>query len=116
MTRRERYARREDLTPPAKRALIVLLEDGSVTKQANYWSGPSGRKIRTETILAIYDRYLIKIVTESRHRKLQTAKLTDVGEYAAQAIQREVAYADGEKLKPKPLTEDAQRFIVEVVG
>ena len=66
------------------------------------------------TIEALYDRYLIKIVVESRHRRRHTAMLTDIGEYAAKEIQREFLSAPPKT--PHGISEDAARFIVEVVG
>lgn len=79
-------ARRDTLSDSLKRALVIILEDGQIIKQAGLWRGSSGRAVPLQTVLALFDRYLIKIVVESRHRRRHAAKLTDVGEYAAEQI------------------------------
>lgn len=106
--------RNEGLTASVKRAMVIMLEDKSVTKQAHYWEGPSGRKIFLQTIIALYDRYLVKLIVESRHRRLQKAFLTDVGSYAAQQIQREFAMPDGE-CRHAIISESSAQFIAEIV-
>ena len=105
---------RSDLSTASKRALVILLEDEMVVRATNFWSGKSKRNIYISTIEALYDRYLIKIVVESRHRRRHTAMLTDIGEYAAKEIQREFLSAPPKT--PHGLSEQAARFIVEVVG
>lgn len=107
--------RRGDLSSPIKRALIVLLEDGLILRNAGYWIGSSRRKVLVQTIEAMYDRYLIKIVVESRYRRRHTASLTDVGEYAAREIKRQIAEVPA-PLAPHGISETAARFITEVVG
>jgi hypothetical protein len=57
------HYRRTDLTIATKRALVILLEDGDASKLAHYWSGSSGRKIFLQTLISLYDRYLVKTVT-----------------------------------------------------
>lgn len=99
---------RSDLTPSLKRALTILLEEGSAIRDHDYWRTPSGRKLYIVTIEALYDRYLVKIVVESRHRRRHTAMLTDVGEYAAEGILNE--------RDPKHISEEAALFIAEVVS
>lgn len=114
MSKRHLYDLRRDLPSRLKCALVILLEDGEAIKQTSYWAGSSGRKVNLSTIVALYDRYLIKIVTESRHRKRQTARLTDVGDYAAKEIQREIA--EQERIEDGRISEEAQRLIVEAIG
>ena len=99
---------RSDLTVSLKRALVVLLEDGEVIRWPRCWIGQSKRRIFEVTMLALYDRYLVKIVVESRHRRRHTAVLTDIGWYAARDIQRES--------KNAAVTEESALFIAEVVG
>jgi hypothetical protein len=109
------HYRRTDLTIATKRALVILLEDGGAMKQAHYWSGSSGRKIFLQTLISLYDRYLVKIVTESRHRNRQMATLTDVGEYAAKEIQRELAWP-ALRETPSGISDEAAEFIAEAVS
>lgn len=107
--------RDDDLTATFKRALMILLEDKSAAKQGHYWEGPSARKIFMPTIVALFDRYLIKIVVESRHRKRQTAMLTDIGRYAALQIQREFAMPEEGEPRHLIISESSARFIAEIV-
>ena len=106
---------RSDLSNPQRRGLIVLLEDESILRNAGYWIGSSRRKVGIQTVEALYDRYLIKIVVESRHRRKHIAMLTDVGEYAAREIQRQIAEVPA-PLAPNGISETAARFIVEIVA
>lgn len=89
---------RTDLTDSIKRALVIILEDGEVTKVTHGWRGSSGRSIFTRTVFALYERYLVKIVVENHHRRRQMAKLTDVGEYAARMIKLDLEAGAGRKL------------------
>lgn len=106
--------KREDLSAASKRALVVILEDEKIIRAQNFWSGKSNRDIYISTIEALYDRFLIKIVVESRHKRRHTAMLTDIGEYAAKEIQRE--FTSAPPRTPHGISEDAARFISEVVG
>lgn len=111
---------RLDLTPVQKSALVILLNHGSLIREGHHWASASGARVPLPTILALYERYLVKIVVESKYRKRQAAKLTDVGEYAAAEIERQLLHpADREGRPGKPtagLSEKAARFIVEVTS
>lgn len=108
---------RGDLSMPAKRALVMLLEDGFALRDTNYWRSPTDRRIYIRTIETLYDRYLVKIVVESRHKRRHTVKLTEVGEYAARDIQREFLLAPPDEPKsPHGISEKTARFIVEAIA
>jgi hypothetical protein len=107
--------RRHDLSFALKRAMVTLLEDGSLMKNGSRWKGSSLRTVTTQSVTALYDRYLIKIVVESRYRRRHCAILTDIGQYAAREIQRELTGI----LLPAPphnISEQSARFITEVTG
>lgn len=106
--------KRGELTPACKRALVVMLEDNLIRINSG-WKGESGKLVRQETIEALYDRYLVKIVIDSRHRKRHTAKLTEVGEFAAREIERQFLMVS-RSAPPHKISEQAARFIAEVVG
>lgn len=114
LSRDRQHEKRQDLSAASKRALVILLEDGLIIRETNFWNGKSRRNIYISTIEALYDRYLIKIVIEGRHRRRHTAMLTDIGEYAAKEIQRELAPVPPNA--PHGIPEDAVWFISEVVG
>ena len=95
--------------------MIILLEDGGIIRDTDYWRGKSGRKVYFSTIESLYDRYLVKIIVESRHRRRHTVILTEVGQYCAKEIQREFANAESSFL-PHKISEQTALFITEVVG
>lgn len=74
-----------------KTALISLKRAGA-DALATFWRTPAGERIENKTIYALYDRYLVKMVLDSRHRKRTTALLTDLGEHAARGV--EIGEAD----------------------
>lgn len=80
-----------DLTPPMKAALLALKRAGAIAA-ATCWQTPTGERIQNQTMYALYDRYLVKMVLDSRHRRRTTALLTEIGEHAARGV--EVASAD----------------------
>lgn len=113
---------RSDLTPTLKRALVILLQDGHLDRQHNrnehtnnYWISRCARKCALVTILSLYDRYLVKIVVESRHRRRQRATLTDVGVFAAREIERQMLGPPLASSQIHPVSEDVALLISEIV-
>ena len=107
--------RRGQLEPAMKRALIIIKAEQPVIHGRGFWRGTSGNPISQRTIEALFTRYLIKIVTESRHRKRHTTTLTDVGLRVARDLEREMR--SNEKIdSPFGVTEEASLFIAAVVG
>jgi hypothetical protein len=84
-------AAQTDLTPSMKAALLALRRAGALAA-ATYWHTPTGERIENQTMYALYDRYLVKMVLDSRHRRRTSALLTEIGEHAARGI--EMANAD----------------------
>jgi hypothetical protein len=80
-----------DLTSGMKAALLALRRAGALAA-ATCWHTPTGERIENQTIYALYDRYLVKMVLDSRHRRRTSALLTEIGEHAARGI--EIANAD----------------------
>src|SRR6185437_1275413 len=78
------------LSAAIKRALMIILADGEVIENAGYWAGSSAQKIQQRTIETAYDRFLVHMVVESRHRKRHMARLTDIGERVARDLHREL--------------------------
>ena len=102
-----------------KRALVILLEDGSLNAEQHRWRSPKCRAVINQTLYSLYDRYLVKIVVESRHRKRHTALLTDIGRHAATNIQREEIeqrIAANSPSNAGRISEASARFIVEVTS
>jgi hypothetical protein len=91
------------------------MEDGSLILDAHYWRGISGRKCIKATIESLYDRYLVKIIVESRHRRRHTVKLTEVGELTAREIERQFSAPQPPGSHHK-ISERASRFIAEVTS
>lgn len=100
-----------------KKALVIILEDGSLLSEEHRWRSPKDRTVINQTFYSLFDRYLVKVVVDSRHRRRHTAFLTDVGHHAASNILREFIDHDfraqrGELL----LSEEASRFIALVTS
>jgi len=86
---RERgHDHRQSLTPAMRRALRVLHIDGEAVRQTKFWYTERERLIGTETIIALFDRYLVKVVVENHHRRRQIAALTEIGEMVAFGLMR----------------------------
>jgi hypothetical protein len=81
----------EKMTAPVRRALVILLEDGEVEFGRHYWTGKSGRQIEFKTVIAMYDRYYVKIAIEHRGKGRQLAVLTEPGARIARDLKRETA-------------------------
>jgi DNA-binding MarR family transcriptional regulator len=108
--------RRDDLTPGVKRALLMILANGNVIRGARGWHGGDGGIVVAQTVEALYDRYLVKIVVENRHRRRHTLTLTDIGERVARDLQREALEYEAISGPPRQVSENAQRLIVEMVA
>lgn len=77
------------LSGSQQKAILIISEDGAVTrerdghrKSQNYFLGKSKRPIVVKTILALYDRRLVKIVIKSGIH----AELTDLGVHVASGL------------------------------
>ena len=105
-----------DLSTACKQALVILLEGGGAIRETNCWRGLRGEQIHLLTVESLYERYLVAIVVESRHRKRHTVRLTYVGELAASEIQRRFTYGHAPPNGHHAISEKAARFIVEVVS
>lgn len=107
----------ERLSPSIKRALLLLLEDGELYAGGGKWLGTRGRSVRFDVVEAMYARLLIKIVVQSRHRRRQTAKLTEIGLHVARDLRRELSdLADYGAPRALPtISESAQHLIAEIV-
>ena len=95
---------------------MILLEGGGAIREAGCWRGLRGERIHILTIESLYERCLVKIVVESRHRRRHTAMLTDVGELAAREIKRQFEVGYSRANAPHGVSEKVARFISEVVG
>jgi hypothetical protein len=104
------------LTDPVKRLLAFIREDGEVVERAGYWHSKwNGIRIHQNTIDAAYDRCLIYIVTDSRHRKRHAAKLTEIGKHVASDIYRTEINRDMRVGEVGTVSEGAQKLITELV-
>lgn len=101
-----------------KRALVILLEDELLIAEEHRWRSPKDRTVINQTFYSLYDRYLVKVVVDSRHRKRHTASLTDVGYHAACSIQRELVDREcrKEEADPRGISEASARFIQQVTS
>lgn len=108
--------REAKLSPAMREGLKVLLRNVEVTKEARSWRGTDGGTVEIPTICALFDRYLIEIAHDGRRKPMvTTAKLTEIGIYVAETIMRDEA-SGFVRNRLHPISEEARRFIVEVVG
>ena len=82
------------LTPAMKRALRILYVEGRAIQETKFWRTAKRTGIPLETVIALYDRYLVMIVYESRHRRRQTAELTEIGRLVAERLNFDARSAD----------------------
>lgn len=109
---------RSPLGHAMKRALIIILEDERLISEPHRWRSPNDRVVINQTFFSLYDRFLVKVVVDSRHRKRHTALLTDVGYHAACNLQREMIDREFYKSANASLgiSEASARFITEVTS
>lgn len=105
-----------DLTAPIKRLLAVILGGQGVIALAGNWQSADGKlRFHRGTVEAAYERRLIAVTVESRHRTRHAAKLTEIGRHVASDLHREGINRNmrfGEKPVVSPA---AQRLITELV-
>jgi hypothetical protein len=108
----------ECLTDAMKLALMILLDDGRLVLGAypKCWAGASGRQVRLQSATALYDRGLVRLIVESRHRKTHILRLTPLGEYAAEGVKLKWTNNNTHRSAPHGVSEKAARFIVEVTS
>lgn len=103
------------VSAPMRRALAILHADGEACHGEGGWQTSRDRTIPLATMTALFARHLVKIVTESRHRRRHTARLTELGEYAAFGARRIEDIDAGGGIAPA-LTEQAQHLIAEITA
>lgn len=80
-----------DMSMPQMRALVLMLDEGSVTMFGNKkWLTPSGRRVDAPVLHNLFDRSLCKVSYTNRNRAVYTAELNQVGRIVAQAVRSDV--------------------------
>jgi hypothetical protein len=76
-----------DLTAPMER-LVAALMLGPGHREAGSWAvnAVPDVKFARQTVEAAYDRCLVKITVESRHRRRHKLELTEIGEAVARGL------------------------------
>jgi hypothetical protein len=77
-----------DLTLPVQR-LVAALYRGNGERAGGMWivSSVPDARFQPQTVNAAYDRCLVKITVESRHRRRHTLTLTEIGRHVALALE-----------------------------
>lgn len=100
------------MTVTMAKLITELALHGRAESEASKWVvRPSGATFQQKSIEAAYDRFLIRVVTESghRHRPKQWAELTEIGEFAAEGLRaRRVS-------EQQPVSEAASLMITEAL-
>lgn len=105
--------RKGDLSNPLKRLLSELHFHGYAVHHATKWIIPNtGAGFQQCTIDAAYDRYLVKIIYDSRHKRHQSVELTEMGQLAASGV---VVRALKER-PPQKVSEQAALLIQEIIA
>jgi hypothetical protein len=69
--------------------LVAALMLGNGHREAGSWVVPAvpDARFARQTVEAAYDRCLVKITVESRHRRRHRLELTEIGEHVARGLQ-----------------------------
>ena len=96
------------------RQVIKIHERGPFIYRNGTWYNHEKEHLYMRSILALFNRHLVKVVCDSKHRTRHTVLLTDIGEHVARNLLAERA-----KEKPKStlsISEKSQLFIAEITG
>lgn len=66
-----------------KAACAAIMKEGRAAREAGKFKTARGTTIKLQTAVALCERFLGKLVVESRHRKFQFLELTEVGRMVA---------------------------------
>lgn len=101
---------RGELSKPVERLLAELSVYGSAHLRATKWVIPeTGSGFQHATIEAAYERCLVSIIYESKHKRRQICQLTEIGDLAAEGV---IARA---RIKRRQITEAAALLIQELI-
>lgn len=106
---KRRDSRFGDMSVTMRQLLSELYAHGEAYYAATKWVvKASGVGFQQKTIDAAYDRALIKVVCESRHRTRQTIELTEIGKFAAAGLLHTASN--------QPVSEAASLMITEALS
>ena len=74
---------RSILSQSMKAACAAIMKEGRAARRNGTFKTSRGTTIQMQTAVALCERFLGKIVVESRHRKCQFLELTEVGRMVA---------------------------------
>lgn len=78
---------RELVSKPVAKLLAQLRLYGCAELRATTWRvAASGVSFQHATIEAAYERYLVKIIHDSKYKRKQIVELTEIGELAATGV------------------------------
>lgn len=105
--------RRGRLSAPLRWLLAELHFRRTVSLHATKWvSQETGKSFQHKTIEAAYDRNLVSIIYDSRHKKRQLVELTEIGELVASSVvERSLKAAP-----PVGVSEAAALLIQEIIS
>ncbi len=101
-----------------QRAVVKINDLGPFEFQNGQFCNGDNDRINMRTVVALWSRYLITIVAESRHRTRQTIQLTDIGKHVVRSLQREKieSLAPKGRTKPGTITEAVSLLTAELVS
>jgi hypothetical protein len=101
------------ISRPVSKLLAQLRLHGFAELHATKWVVPqTGDGFQHKTIEAAYERYLVKIIYESKYKRKQIVELTEIGELAALGvIERAVNMGN-----PHQISEAAALMIQEIIA
>lgn len=79
------------LTPPIRKALLIVLSAGIVRRRGFIWMDGSGNEIMPQTMEAMRVRSLVVVTIKDSSRNRRVARLTEIGERIARDLKRETA-------------------------
>lgn len=96
------------------KVVIRLHEEGPFNREGKIWKNAGGDTIFQQSVEALYERLLVTIVVESRHRKRHTVMLTDIGRAVARDLIR--TRDERQSFEKPPVSEESAVFIAQVTA
>jgi len=113
-----KYLRPNDvLSASMERVILKIFERGPFEYKNGSFKNETGESIYLQSIVALCERFLVSIVSESRHRSRQTACLTRIGEHVAKSIKHQRNEEVMVWGRPKnKISEDASLLASEIIA
>lgn len=106
------------LSAPQRRGLLLLLSQEFIDERPGEWASRDGQKVKQQVVIALGERGLVRFLVDNHRKRRHRAKLTEVGLHVARDVLHQTAmgYVTTGMRQPVQLSEEATRFIAEIVS